>query len=166
MLTHRPITENDWPQILQIQKESYEENLQESLTALQSRWLMSPDFCFVAEADALVVGYALAHPWRNHHVPALGIPLEPPVNHTLLYMHDVAVSLASRGTGVAARLVNVLISRATACHVPHMALTSVQGSAPFWEKYGFQVVEYGGDLTGYGKGAVYMKKHLNPHGDA
>lgn len=160
MITYRPIEATDWPRILEIQRMCYTEALRESLAALKSRWLASPEACFVAEKGADILGYALAHPWQDLDAPSLDLPLHASPCRELLYMHDVAVTPASRKTGVAGLLIRALIARAAAWDLPQMALTSVQGSAPFWEKHGFQREDFRGDLSSYGKDAAYMKKRL------
>jgi len=159
MLTFRPIKTTDWPRILVIQRECYTEEFRESLSALQSRWRVAPATCFVAENKTGVIGYALSHPWIHTDIPDLGIPLSHLIGSDLLYVHDVAVSTAARGTGTAALLIQTLIAHATTVHAGRMALTSVQGSAPYWEKYGFEIVDTARGLKGYGKEAIYMTKN-------
>lgn len=159
MMHCRTIKENDWPSILRIQQECYGEEIQETLAALQSRWHLSPGSCFVVENECALMGYALSHPWKDHDVPALNIPLHALSGSGLLYVHDVAVSPSGRGSGAAALLVNALISSARAGNLCTMALTAVQDSGVFWKKYGFHVADYQGNLKGYGDGAAYMTRH-------
>jgi len=161
MMHCRTIKESDWPSILRIQQECYGEEIQETLAALQSRWHLSPNACFVAETENTLIGYALSHPWKDQDVPTLDIPLQTLSGNDLLYVHDLAVSTSGRGSGAAALLVNAVTSSAMTGNLCTMALTAIQGSTVFWETYGFQVADYHGDLKGYGDGAAYMKRTLN-----
>ncbi|SCY23577.1 GNAT family N-acetyltransferase [Desulfoluna spongiiphila] len=160
MTTHRPIAETDWPRILDIQRECYAQHFRESLEALKSRWAFSPDTCLVAEGPSGIIGYALSHPWRQGHAPALGIPLDEGISPDLLYIHDVAVSKGARGSGAASLLVRALTACAVANGLNRMALTSVQKSAPFWTRHGFTPAAVDDALESYGDDAVYMVSPL------
>ena len=161
MLQCRGIRDSDWPRILEIQRESYISQMVETLETLQSRWHTAPECCFVVE-DEIPMGYALAHPWREDDIPALNVPISNTVTTDILYVHDVAISQAARGCGAAALLIQALIEHARVLGLPALALTSVQGSAPFWQKHQFQPAPYPYDMSTYGDGAIYMKHWLTP----
>ena len=162
MLQCREIRDSDWPRILEIQRESYRNEMIETLEALQSRWRIAPGCCFTVE-DEIPLGYALAHPWGKDDIPALNVPiLNTTVSTDLLYVHDVAIAQAARRCGAAALLILALTERAKILDLPALALTSVQGSAPFWQKHQFQPAPYPNDMSTYGDGAIYMKRWLTP----
>ncbi|VFQ45008.1 GNAT family N-acetyltransferase [Desulfoluna butyratoxydans] len=156
MLTYRPISAADWPRILDIQRENYSPSFIESLEALKSRWVASPTTCLVAEGPSGILGYALSHPWAQGHAPALDRPLDEGICPELLYIHDLAVAKSARGSGAASILVRALASCAAEAGMTRMALTSVQGSDPFWERHGFAPTPLENSLAGYGADAVYM----------
>lgn len=163
MLTYRSISVTDWPRILDIQRESYSQSFVESLEALQSRWLASPTTCLVAEGPTNILGYALALPWKQGHAPALDTPLDGGLSPELLYIHDLAVAKSARGSGAASILVRALASCAAEAGMTRMALTSVQGSVPFWEHHGFAPTPLENSLAGYGADAVYMTATIPRH---
>ena len=54
------------------------------------------------------------------------------------YVHDVAVADRCRGRGVGRALATRLLDLARDRGFTRSELVSVQGSAPFWEKFGFR----------------------------
>ena len=80
---------------------------------------------------------------------------------SVLYLHDMAVSEAAAGQGLARRMVQILKAQARARGVQRTALVSVQGSRLYWERQGYAVESVTNaaqqqHLASYGEGALYM----------
>ena len=80
---------------------------------------------------------------------------------SVLYLHDMAVSEAAAGQGLAGRMVQALKAQARARGVQRTALVSVQGSRLYWERQGYAVQSVTNavqqqHLDSYGEGALYM----------
>jgi len=145
-------------------------DLPESAAALAAKQALSPQTCFaLAHADdsAEIAGYMLAHPWLLGDIPPLNrllhaLPLKP----DCLYLHDLALAPAARGRHYATAAAAALARQAQALGLPHLALTAVHNSAPFWQKLGFAPQPLparanGADpLAAYGPGAAYMTRRL------
>ncbi|AEQ53468.1 GNAT family N-acetyltransferase [Pelagibacterium halotolerans] len=122
------------------------------------RQAIAPDFCFLFEIDAAPAGYVLAHPYRLGGLPALNTVLGrlPDLCDTL-YIHDLALLPAARGSGAARRIVQTLARRA----IPFgpLSLVAVNGSVPFWSRMGFSVTDeahLAEKLASYASDACYM----------
>jgi predicted N-acetyltransferase YhbS len=55
----------------------------------------------------------------------------------VFYVHDIAVAADCRGRGVGRRLAQALLDTARRQGFTRAELVSVQGSAPFWARFGF-----------------------------
>lgn len=84
-------------------------------------------------------GYAFGVPVTSGTILDLGRPLDriAPKADTF-YVHDVAVAPRCRGRGTGRLLAARLLDLARAEGFTRAELVSVQGSAPFWEKFGFR----------------------------
>jgi len=75
------------------------------------------------------------------------------------YIHDVSLLPSAQGKGALRRLMAKLVSETKARGLKSMALTSVNGSSPVWERVGFVVQQDStlkDKLASYGDGAKYM----------
>jgi GNAT superfamily N-acetyltransferase len=102
------------------------------------------------------VGYCFAHPWRGLQPPPLNTLLGaiPPAADTL-YLHDLALLPAARGTGAGTAAIAILLAHAVALQLDRCCLVAVNGSIPYWSRLGFVVSDapalraklasYGGD---------------------
>ena len=135
----RRIQSSDWPSIARIQAESYPREVLESLESLQSHWHVSETTCLVAEVEAAVVGYILAHPWIRGKVPPLNeIYSSLPTNCDSLFIHDLALSPSFRGMRIGDELVHAVFEAGSGLGLTHLSLISVQGSTGFWQRFGFK----------------------------
>jgi GNAT superfamily N-acetyltransferase len=112
----------------------------ESPAIVAERVALYPAGCLVLCGDASVLGYAISHPWRFLHPPRLdtklgGLPVDPDT----YYIHDLALLPEARGTGAGNDAVQRLIEQAISEILGNLSLVAVSGSAPFWNRYGFQV---------------------------
>ncbi|MBP0446834.1 GNAT family N-acetyltransferase [Roseomonas sp. SSH11] len=129
------------------------------------RLRLAPGACLALEGDGAVLGYALAHPWWRGRVVALdrmlhALPDEPEV----LYLHDLALLPAARGSGAGAEAVRRLA--AIARGLP-LALVSIGGTEVFWRAQGFAPVAdpaLDAVLRSYGAQALYMERAIDLSG--
>ena len=105
-MTIRQISEELWPDIMRIQREAYDNIEPESLEVMRSKWLHSPEFCFVhRESGGHVGAYLLGCAWTGMRLT---------------------------GAGIGRQLVQCVLERATADGLRAALLVSIQGSAGFW----------------------------------
>jgi GNAT superfamily N-acetyltransferase len=136
--TIRVIRDSDWPAIDRIQRECFPPSAIESREVLQSLSQHSPGSCLIAETDS-PLGYVLAHPWIPADLPPIKASLPPiPANASCLFFHDLAITPAARGTGLAHRLVEEVLAWARQRGLAEGSLVSVQESRRFWARYGFE----------------------------
>ena len=164
MVRIRCIEEADLDAVLRIQDQCYVEITPESLVSLRAKILASPGTCFVAEtAAAGVFGYLIAVPVRYPELPALDArTFEPSMGADTLYIHDLAVAQAGRGTGAARSLVNCGMNAARSQGLRAACLVAIQGSVRYWEQFGFEMVAapstgVARKLASYGAAAQLMR---------
>jgi GNAT superfamily N-acetyltransferase len=125
---------------------------------------LSPAGSFVLVDGTEVVGYALSHPWRLSEIPPLDtlIGALPPATDCL-FVHDIALAPRIRGRGLGAEVMGRLEKLARARGLHAMAIVSVYGTHPLWQRLGFEI-RRGADierqLGSYGLDARYMVKGL------
>lgn len=136
----------------------------EALEVLSERQMLYRDGAYVLEVGDRISGYVLSHPWRFGDAPALNaligsLPEEPDT----YYIHDIAVLPLARKVGAARQMVESLIKHAIAGGFPSIALIAVNGSQPFWQKFGFAVETVDGlsqKLLSYDGDARYMVRRF------
>ena len=152
--------------VLRIQDQCYTTIEPESAESLGAKVSAAPDTCFVAQAGDEVVGYLIAAPVRFPRLPALNagrFTVAPDAD--ALYLHDLAVATAGRGTGAGQRLVEHATFAAKARGLRRACLVAIQGSAPYWHRFGFtpvppQALPGISSLASYGAGAQLMAAPL------
>jgi ribosomal protein S18 acetylase RimI-like enzyme len=152
VIAFRPLTPDDVPALHRLEAESYEPALHESDEAFLRLMALYPEGAFGFFDGAALCAYAFAVPLRAGAVLDLKTPLValPPGADTF-YIHDVAVAAHYRGRGLATQLVAKLHDLARTHGFRACELVSVQGSAPFWERFGFRrvaEVEYAAGVPG------------------
>jgi GNAT superfamily N-acetyltransferase len=133
----------------------------EDIAVMENRLALFPSGCFIAEAGGIALGYAISHPSvigrpaaLNHVLPALDTAAD------CLFLHDIALSQASRGLGLGRSLVPQLKAVARHSGFARLGLVSVNNSRAFWTAQGFAV--FAGDnllatkLASYEADARYM----------
>lgn len=148
--------------VLRLQEDCYVEIEPESWASLEAKILASPGTCMVAEAADGVAGYLISVPIRYPDLPALNDPAfrQAPDADTL-YIHDLAVAEAGRGTGAGRAMVRSAMKAAKAHGLGRACLVAIQGSVPYWERLGFEVIGAPPDrvaakLASYGAAAQLM----------
>ncbi|KAK3988233.1 hypothetical protein QBC44DRAFT_398417 [Cladorrhinum sp. PSN332] len=137
--------------------------LPESDNVYKERLSLFPEGCLVlADAnDKTIFGYTIAHPIRRGCPPALDSMLgEIAPGADQFYIHDVAVSPALRGKGMAKEAIGRLLALSESSGYETTCLISVYGTSPFWARFGFvpEAVDevFQEKLRGYGDDAVYL----------
>lgn len=135
--TIRVIQDSDWAAIERIQRESFPPQAIESSEVLRTISQHSPGSCLIAESHA-PLGYVLAHPWIPGDLPPIKASLPPiPADARCLFFHDLAITPAARGTGLAHRLVAEVLAWARQQGITEGSLVAVQNAQHFWARYGF-----------------------------
>lgn len=156
------------PDVLRIQDQCYTDIVPESAQSLRAKVEASPATCLVAETGGAVLGYLIAVPVSFPDLPALDAPsFELPAAPDTLYLHDLAVARAGRGTGAGQRLVRSVMEAANAAGLARACLVAIQGSVPYWQQFGFapEAPPHAGiaaKLASYGPSAQLMAARLNP----
>ena len=140
-------------------------DLPERAEVLAEKMSLFPEGCRVLITGDDVFGYGIAHPWTLLQIPPLDDFLHRlPSAPDCLYLHDVAVMPALRGSHVAASYIETLVRLARASGIEHLALVSVYDTSPFWARHGFRVIVPDAalriKLAPYGDSARYMVRDL------
>ena len=131
----------------------------EDTAVLAERLTLYPQGCFIHERAGKATGYILSHPWRGEP-PALNTLLHalPPAPDTY-YIHDIALRPEEHRKGVGPAIISRLIDHARQEGFGTLSLVAVNGTAPFWRKFGFLPVadaRMNAKLQSYGEGVVFM----------
>jgi len=106
------------------------------------RQSLYPAGALVLEREGQVRGYLLSHPWHSGKPPALNSLLGAiPSGADTYYIHDLALLPSERGTGMAGVVIDRITAHARAQGFATMSLIAVNGSIPFWQRFGFAVDE-------------------------
>ena len=156
----------DLPSVWQVQCACYSNFDPETQASLGAKRAASPQSCFVAVRDNILLGYTIAMPWVLGVVPALNDPsCELPAQADCLYLHDMAITPTAAGQGVGQRLFEAVSDAGHKLELPKLALTAVSGAEGYWQRFGFvpvalplsaeKVAQYGGNIT-------YMSREMQP----
>ena len=154
-VTIRPLTADDIPAVLDVQRLCYRTELIESAGSYSRKIALFPDGCRAAVDRARLVGYVFAHPWMlGKEVPLDGSDYSLPATFECMYFHDLAVHPAHRRSGAAGLLVAELVAVASRSALNSFALVAVQESEAYWARWGFAArrrMQYGAGVQ-----ATYM----------
>ncbi|MET3710316.1 GNAT superfamily N-acetyltransferase [Sphingomonas trueperi] len=125
------------PQALALQAQAYPAFLVEPVAAFASRLHVAAPFNLAAERNGALAAYLLAHGWTRESPPPVGAVLDPATTGDTLYLHDLAVSEAARGTGIGRLLVETALAAAIAAGLNRAELIAIDGAADYWRRLGF-----------------------------
>ncbi|RFB78421.1 GNAT family N-acetyltransferase [Methylovirgula sp. 4M-Z18] len=129
------------------------------------RLVLFPQGCLVLPGADGLQGYMISHPYPARAVPKLNARLGAiPDGATVYYIHDLALSRATRGLRQGAAIAQYVKAIACGLGFADMALVAVNGSERFWHGQGFRAVEDAAlaqALLGYGADAQYMFQRLS-----
>ena len=92
----------------------------------------------MTDADNQTHGYAIAHPAVLGRPPALNSLLQTIAKQAdCLYLHDIALTTATRGAGLGSSLLGLLQHQAQLHQLTYLALVAVNQSQPYWRQRGF-----------------------------
>ncbi|MDP3404592.1 MAG: GNAT family N-acetyltransferase [Brevundimonas sp.] len=157
----RPMVPADLDRVVEIAAIGFPDHF-EGRDCFENRLSLWPQGCFVLASPEAVEAYLVAYPWRIGTAPALNalIP-EIPVDATVLYLHDLALSPVVRGQGWSRPAVEAVLELARAGGWSTLALVAVNDAVDFWRGHGFAVCEapeLARKLASYGPDARYMTR--------
>lgn len=161
----RPLTLQDLPGLLTVQRACYGDGYIES-AAVYARRLANPAQCsWVIEHAGRICAYLAAYDSVQGKVTPLHGDFEAADPPDTLYLHDLAVLPELAGQGLARALLMPLWSSAAARGLARSALVAVPGSHSFWERQGYAAhplrdARQRLHLSAYGEGAHYMERRL------
>jgi ribosomal protein S18 acetylase RimI-like enzyme len=146
--------------------ETIHPGLPESNEVFAERIKLFPAGCLalINPEDDNLCGYAISHPIRYRQPPALDSLLgEVAGDVDQYYIHDLAILPEFQGKGYADACMGRLLEVARGYET--MSLVSVYGTAMFWQRYGFKVVDVDEGLrtklADYGESAVFLERINN-----
>lgn len=158
----RAMQEKDLPAVQAI-AEVVHPDYPESPEVFAERLSLFADGCRVAvDVQDVVQGYSITHPATLGQPPALDSLLHQlPSQADCLYLHDVALTAATRQFGLGAQLVALIRQHAQAMQIAHAALVAVNNSGDYWRRRGFSAWAYAdaslqNKIASYDAAAQYM----------
>ncbi|WP_372627900.1 GNAT family N-acetyltransferase [Arsukibacterium sp.] len=140
-VSYRLIRQADLPAVVALQDSCYSDALYESPKLLSQRLQMAANSCWLAENNAgELLAYLFSYPSINGYVTPLASTFSPSSEPQLLYLHDMAVDPQARRLGLASQLLAMAKQYAVMLELSKLALVAVQGSVPYWQRQGFEVV--------------------------
>ena len=156
----------DLPAVMRIQAQCYTAIVPESLPSMAAKRAASPHTCHAAWRQHALIGYLLSLPVRGLELPtldSLGCTIAPDAD--ALYLHDLALSPAARGSGAGQALVQRALTVGARLGLHRVLLVAIQGSVPYWRRQGFDAVDpptaaLRAKLASYGADAQLMQRPL------
>lgn len=171
MLTETPLIrtmrKTDLASVIAIQRQCYPPAFQEPIEAFESKLTASPDTCWVSHHLDQVCAYLVCLPIQDQALPVLHAKdFQISASANWLYIHDLAIGPNARGTGLASQLLRKAVDQARDKGLTRVGLIAVQGSEPFWAKFGFNSAESNSllpqdKLNSFGSGALFMHQTLS-----
>ncbi|HEY4345785.1 MAG TPA: GNAT family N-acetyltransferase [Parvibaculum sp.] len=136
-------------------------NYPEDIAVLKNRLALFPAGCFVADGEDTRLGYAVSHPSTIGKPAPLNTVIGAlDVDADCLFLHDIALTEASRGLGLGRSLLEKLKDVAARQGFARLGLVSVNNSRAYWQAQGFRVLEadaaLAAKLASYEADAAYM----------
>lgn len=165
-ITINPMQEADLDRVLAIQAQTYRPDFHEERPLFAEKLRLYPQGCWMAWSNALPAAYLVSHPWSQDRIVALHAILRHlPQKPDCYYIHDLSVSPTFHGRGFG----RIMVEKAKECAANSgfktILLVAVQGSHPFWSKFGFQLLEPPSAsikrmLSSYGQGTCLMRARV------
>ncbi|CAN2043491.1 GCN5-related N-acetyltransferase [Candidatus Magnetomoraceae bacterium gMMP-13] len=165
----KSVSEHDLENILRIQNRSYKPYFYETIDVFKEKIKFFPNGCWLVLYNKIYAGYLFSHPWRHDSPIELNSPLGTvPNDSDCLYIHDVAVAPKYQRKGIGNRLFVKAKEITEQLKYKLIVAVSVQNSAYFWGKLGFQPFENMPNdiktkLLSYGKNSSYMILDLSKY---
>ena len=157
----RALGVDDVDALLRIQEHCYGADFAEPREVFVRRLRTAGHCSWAAEQGGELVAYLAAYWSRPGAITPLNGDFAEYADASVLYLHDMAVSAAAAGQGLAQRMVQALKAQARERGVRRTALVSVQGSQLYWERQGYKAESVANaaqqqHLASYGESALYM----------
>ena len=138
----RQMQQSDLQQVLEVQRQTFTEDLRESYDVFINRLERFGDHFLVLEDGKKIVGYAIAFPWLFGDSPVNNenFPLVLPAP-TCFYLHDIAVLEAYQGKGLGQALLERVEQKARSLGFDQLSLMSVSQSGQYWDEAGYKTVK-------------------------
>ena len=164
-LTIRALGASDMPAVMQVQAQCYTAIEPESLQSMRAKREAAPQLCRGAWLGGALIGYLSAVPVRGLELPALDSRrCIVAADADTLYLHDLALLPAARGSGAGLALVRQVTAAGARLGLGRALLVAIQGSVPYWRRHGFDVVagtaQVQTKLISYGADARLMQRAL------
>ena len=162
----RPARPTDRAAVWAVQKLAHGRGYWEAPRALGAHLQTAASRALIATREGRPVAYLLARVERRRHITRLGASpnCRRRVGADTLFVHDMALTPAVRGSGLPGRLLGAILGEpgpAGRSPLRHVALISVSGTEAYWRRYGLRRQVLGGvagaDLRSYGPRARYME---------
>lgn len=169
--TIRPMVEADWPGLLEVEAESFSDDLVEGDKRPYLHRLAGyppGNWTATRASDGRIVGYLQSHPWGGAEPPHVGgtTPIPSLAESACMWLFDCSLRREARGKGVGQRMVSLCLSHAAEVGCTRVELVAVNGAEVVWSRpeYGafspLHVIHPGPD-SGYGtQPAVRMGRAL------
>ena len=155
----RPADATDLGAVLRLQQACHSNVLLETADCLAS--VIARGCSFVADAAGEAVGYLLMHEGSEAQLDGVLQPVDSDSHESgCLFLHDLCVAPAARGTGVAHLLVKTGLQHAAERRCRDLHLVALPGTAAFWQRYGFEQSAGFSDAASYGAGATHMARRM------
>ena len=163
MIQWKSMTPADLPPVERV-AETIHPAYPEHASIFTERLDLYPPGCLVLEINQTIQGYAIGHPSRIQHPPALNTLLgRLPRHPDAFHIHDLALLPTARGAGHANAAIEIFIEQAKALTLPRMSLIAVGESQNFWRRNGFEIADQTpvrACLATYGDNAIFMTRPL------
>lgn len=163
--TVRGLTCADLAAVAAVQRACYRDELVEAEAAFHGKLARFPAGCLGLECNGRLGAYCFCQPWQTGRPLPLGDDPRAARHDAAdeapdcLYIHDLAVIPAWRGTGAADLLFRAVLRVGERERLTRFALVAVQGSEPFWTRRGF-IPDYRFCYAA-GVPATYMTRMVN-----
>ena len=158
VVTLNRITLEHIADVLEIQRDCYDEWYIEDIGTFTRMITVYPRGCLGGSVDGILGSYAFFHPYHNDVVKPLDLSLVLNGTEDCMYLHDIAVHHKYRGMGLTRMLMESVDHETRRGGFKVQCLVAVQNSQDFWRKYGFKIVR---TIESYGGSpAYYMRREL------
>ncbi|TAE34645.1 MAG: GNAT family N-acetyltransferase [Alphaproteobacteria bacterium] len=122
--------------IRHIEHGNYPKHLHDTNSVLNTIVSYNNDFCFIAQENAIIVGYLIAYPSDSQREDFhLGYIKTDVID--CIYVHDLCICTSVKNRGIGTILFNHLQTTAKSAGFQKIIGISVNDSIEFWRKNGF-----------------------------
>lgn len=132
------ISKNQISLVMDLQKKCYSLDLIENEDCFLHKIKIFPEGAVGALVSKSLCGYIFFHPWNlDVQVPLNNTEYQLPLISDCIYIHDLAIDVNVRKTKIGFELISKAIGYGQVHGFVNYALTAVQNSETYWERWGF-----------------------------